>query len=154
MFLPSLQELVLTHPHSTLVGFNGDETNTFIGIFDEFFKQNKGKKLTFRMFKSPPPIDAKDIKANPLHVIFDLKGVLVEGYYFGINPLLPLSFNLAWGLPLLGKSIVPKPTLKEFLLRCLEQFIFYIWMFVLLVKMNVYLKKKTNIEIDPQRIMG
>jgi hypothetical protein len=83
-----------------------------------------------------------------------LKGVLVEGYYFGINPLLPLSFNLAWGLPLLGKSIVPKPTLKEFLLRCLEQFIFYIWMFVLLVKMNVYLKKKKKIEIDPQRIMG
>jgi hypothetical protein len=27
-------------------------------------------------------------------------------------------------------------------------------MFVLLVKMNVYLKKKKKIEIDPQRIMG
>jgi hypothetical protein len=49
------------------------------------------------------------------------------------------------------------PALKEFLLRCLEQFTIYIWTFILLAKINAYLKKITKdmgIQIDLQRIMG
>jgi len=57
---------------------------------------------------------------NPLHVIFNLKGVLVGKDYFIINHLLPLPFNLTQDQTLLGKSIVPKLALKEFLFRCLE----------------------------------
>jgi hypothetical protein len=94
---------------------------------------------------------------NPLHMIFDLKGVLVGKDYFRISHLLPPSLNLARGRTLLSKNIVPMLTLKEFLLRCIEQFIVYIWTFVSLAKMKVYLKKiaeETCIEIDLQRIMG
>ncbi len=90
-------------------------------------------------------------------MIVNLKRVLVKKEYFKINHLLPLLFNLAWGRTFLGKNVVPSPVLKEFLLRCLKQFIIYIWMFVLLTKMNAYLKKiveEIGIDIDPQWIMG
>jgi len=90
-------------------------------------------------------------------VIFDLKGVLVGNEYFKINHLLPLPFNLARGRTLLGKNVVPRLALKEFLLRCLKQFTVHIWMFTPLAKVNAYLKKiteETNIEIDPQSIIG
>jgi hypothetical protein len=86
-------------------------------------------------------MDVKDAKVSPLHMIFDLKGFLVGKEYFRINHLLPPLFNLAQGPTLLGKNIVPKLVLKEFLLRCLEQFIVYIWTSALLVTMNVYLRK-------------
>jgi hypothetical protein len=65
-------------------------------------------------------MDANDAEVNPLHVIFDLKGVLIGKEYFRINHLLPPMFNLACDPTLLGKNIVPKLDLKEFLLRCLE----------------------------------
>jgi hypothetical protein len=65
-------------------------------------------------------MDANDAEVNPLHVIFDLKGVLIGKEYFRINHLLPPMFNLARDPTLLGKNIVPKLDLKEFLLRCLE----------------------------------
>jgi len=57
---------------------------------------------------------------NPLHVFFDLKGVLVGKDYFRINHLLLLLLYLVQGPTLLGKNIVPKLPLKEFLLRCLK----------------------------------
>jgi hypothetical protein len=94
---------------------------------------------------------------SPLHVIFDLKRVLVGRDYFRINHFLPSLFNLAQGPILLGKNIISMLTLKEFLFRCLEQFIVYIWTFAPLAKMNAYLRKiveKMGIKIEPQRIMG
>jgi hypothetical protein len=51
------------------VGFNGVETNTFPKVLHEFFEQNKGKKLTFGVFISSPPIDVEDVEVSPLHVI-------------------------------------------------------------------------------------
>jgi len=56
---------------------------------------------------------------SPLHVIIDLKGVFVGKEYFRINHLLLPPFNLAQGRTLLGKNVVLKLTLKEFLPRCL-----------------------------------
>ncbi len=70
---------------------------------------------------------------------------------------MPPPFNLAQGLTLLSKSIIPKSTLKEFLFRCSKQFIVYIWTSISLAKMIAYLRKitkETGIEIDLQRIMG
>ncbi len=43
--------------------------------------KNKGKELIFGGFKSPLLVDAKDMKVNPLHVIFNLNGVLVGKEY-------------------------------------------------------------------------
>jgi hypothetical protein len=75
-------------------------------------------------------------------MIFNLKGVLVGKEYFRINHLLPPPFNLARGLTLLSKKVIPMPVPKEFLLRCLKHFIVYIWMFGPLAEMNAYLRKK------------
>jgi hypothetical protein len=124
--LLSLKPLIPTRPHSTLARFNGAEDDTFHGIFHESTDEDKGKELMFWGFRSLLPIDAEDIKVSPLHVIFDLKGVLVGKDYFKINDLLLLPFNLAWGCTLLSKSIVPMLVLKEFLLRCLKQFTVYL----------------------------
>ncbi len=102
-------------------------------------------------------MDVEDAKVNPLHVIFNLKGALVGKEYFKINHLLHLPFNLVQGPILLGKNVVPKLALKEFLLRCLEQFTIYIWISTPLAKMNAYLRKiveEMGLEINPQRIMG
>jgi hypothetical protein len=58
---------------------------------------------------------------------------------------------------LLGKNVVPRVVLKEFLLRCFEQFIIYIWTSIPLAKVNAYLRKiakETSLEIDPQKIIG
>jgi hypothetical protein len=90
-------------------------------------------------------------------MIFNLKRVLVGKDYFKINHFLPLSFNLAWGCTLLGKNIVPRPALKQFLLRCLKQFTIYIWRSTLLAKMKAYLRKiveVTGIKFNLHMIMG
>jgi hypothetical protein len=90
-------------------------------------------------------------------VIFNLKGVLVGKDYFKINHLLPPMFNLTQIHTLLSKSVVPRLNVREFLLRCLEQFIIYIWTSTMLNKMNTYLRKitkKMGIEVDLQRIIG
>ncbi len=75
--------------------FIGAKDDTLHGVLHEFVKEDKGKEFILKGFKSPPPIDASDVKVSPLHVIFDLKGVLVRKEYFNINHLLPLLFNLA-----------------------------------------------------------
>jgi hypothetical protein len=80
-----------------LCGICGVEVDTFIGIFHEFFEQDKRKELTFGVFKSPHFINAKDVEVNHLHMILDLKGVLVGKDYFRINHLLPSRFNLTLG---------------------------------------------------------
>jgi hypothetical protein len=126
----------------------------FPRIFHEFIEEDKGKKLIVGVFKSPIPVNTD---VNPLQMIFNLKKAFVGKEYFRINHLLPLPFSLVWGSTLLGKSVLPKPTLKEFFLRRLKQFTIYIWTSILFAKMNVYLRKitrETGIEIDLQRIMG
>jgi hypothetical protein len=139
------------------VRFNGAENDKLLGVLHEIAEEDKGKKLAFEGFGSPPPIDAMDVEVNPLYVIFDLKKVLVGKDYFIINHLMPLPFNLTQGCTLLGKNIVPRPTLKEFFMRCLEQLIVYIWTFVSLAKMNAYLRKiakEIGLEINRQKIIG
>jgi len=76
------------------VGFDGARDDILLKVLHEVVKEDKGRKLDFGGFKSPLPIDAKDTKVSPLHVIFNLKGVLVGKEYFKINHLLPSSFNL------------------------------------------------------------
>jgi hypothetical protein len=140
-----------------LARFDGAKEDALLGVLHEIAKEDKGKELALGGFRSPPPMGAKDTEVSPLHVIFDSKGVLVGKEYFKINHLFPLPFNLVQGPTLLSKSIVPKLALKEFLLRCLEWFIVFIWTFVPFAKMNAYLRKiveEMGIEIDPQRIMG
>ncbi len=123
----------------------------------KLFKKDKGKKFDFKGFKSPLFINTKDMEVSPLHVIFDLKGVLVEKEYFKINYFLLPPFKIVRGCTLLSKDIILRPTLKEFLLMCLKQFIIYIWTFAPLAKMNDYLRKiveEMSIEINSQRIIG
>ncbi len=141
MFLPSLRPFVSLCPQSPLVGFHGVGDKKIPQVFFEIAEEDKGPKLALGGFKSPPLVDAKDEEVNPMHVIFDLKGGLVGKDYFIINHMLPPPFNLVRGCTLLGKSVVPRSCLKEFLLRCLQQFIVYIWMFNKLGKMNTYLRK-------------
>jgi hypothetical protein len=123
-------------------GYDGAKDDKLFGVLHEIIKKIKGKKLAFEGFKVPPFVNAKDAEVSPLHVIFDLKGILVGKEYFRINHLLPPTFNIAWGCTLLGKSIISKPTLREFLLRRLEQFTVYIWTFAPLAKTNDYSRKK------------
>jgi hypothetical protein len=77
------------------VGFNGAGDDPLPSVLHETAKEDKGKELTLRGFKSPPLVDAEDAKVSPLQVIFDLKGVLVGKEYFRINHLLLPPFNLA-----------------------------------------------------------
>jgi hypothetical protein len=100
-----------------LMGFDGAGNDKLLKVLHEIVEEDKGKKLTLGGFRSPP--DAKDTEGSPLHMIFDLKKVLFRKEYFKINHLLPLPFNLTWGCTLLGKNVVPRLALKEFLLRCL-----------------------------------
>ncbi len=156
MFLPSFGPFVRLYPQSFLARFHGVADEKISQVFLEFAKEDKGAKFAFGGFKFPPPVDAKDTEVSPLHVIFNLKGVLIGKDYFIINHLLSPLFNLVWGCTSLGKNIVPRSNLKEFLLRCLQQFTIYIWMFNKLGKMNTYLRKiveDTCIEINPQRII-
>jgi len=69
-------------------------------------------------------VDAEDVEVNPLHVIFDLKKVLVGKEYFRINHLLPLLFNLVRGPTLLSNSTVPRPILKDSSLGFYNSFLF------------------------------
>ncbi len=138
------------------MGFDDAKDDTFLGVLLGTIEEDKQKDFAFRGFRSPPPMDVEDTKVNPLHVIFELKGVNVGKEYFRVNHFLPPPFNLAQGPTLLGKSVVTKLALKESL-KCLEQFTIYIWTYVPLAKMNAYLRKmakKMGIEIDLQRIMG
>ncbi len=77
------------------MGFNGAKDDTLLQVLHETIKEDKGKEFVFKGFKSPPPIDAKDTKVNPFHMIFYLKGVLVRKEYLKMNHLLPPPFNLA-----------------------------------------------------------
>jgi hypothetical protein len=85
------------------------------------------------------------------------RGVLVGKEYFKVNHFLLPLFNWAWGPTLLGKNIIPRLILKEFLFMCLKQFTIYIWTSPPFAKMNRHLRKiaeETSIEIDLWRIMG
>jgi hypothetical protein len=53
-----------------------------------------------------------------------LKGVLVEYWYFTINYLLPSPHNELWN-PVYSKEVVLRAKLKEFFMKCLEQFTMY-----------------------------
>jgi hypothetical protein len=123
------------------MGFDGVGVDKFTKVFHESLEENNEKKIALKSFRSLPPIDAEDTEVNLLHMIFDLKGVLVGREYFRINHLLPLLFNSTWGCNLLGKNVVPRLTLKEFLLKYLKQFIVYIWVSTQLAKMSAYLRK-------------
>ncbi len=67
------------------MGFNGDGDEKLPLILHETVEEGKGSKLAFRGFRSPPLVDEEDAKVGPLHVIFDLKGVLVGKEYLKIN---------------------------------------------------------------------
>jgi hypothetical protein len=56
-------------------------TNKGVEVLHEFSKEDKGKKFTFRDFRSPPLIDAKDVEVSPLHIIFNLEGLCWEGVF-------------------------------------------------------------------------
>ncbi len=91
-------------------------------------------------------------------LIFELKGVLVRKWYFSINHMLTLPYNISTHYPpILNKMVIWKPCLKEFLMRCIKQFIVNIWTLVRPYKRKTYLKKiveETSVNIDPQRIIG
>jgi hypothetical protein len=90
-------------------------------IFHEIGKEDtRGSKLPFGGLKFPPPIDAKDLEINLLQIIFYLKGVLVRKEYFSINHLLPLPYSIGHFPTLPNKKVIPRPSFKEFLMRCIE----------------------------------
>jgi hypothetical protein len=63
---------------SPLEGFHEVGDEKLPQVFLEFAKEDKGPKFIFEGFKFSPFVDAKDMDMSPLHVIFNLKGVLVE----------------------------------------------------------------------------
>jgi hypothetical protein len=63
------------------VGFNGVGADTVPRVLYESIEQDKGKEFAFEVFKSLPPVDVKDAEVSFLHMIFNLKGVLVEGLF-------------------------------------------------------------------------
>jgi hypothetical protein len=71
------------------------EDDALRGIFHETAKENKGKEFAFGGFGSLLCVDTKHVEVSPLHMIFDLNGVIVGKEYFRINHLLLSSFNLA-----------------------------------------------------------
>ncbi len=79
------------------MGFNGATNDKFLRVFHEIVEENTRKELALKGFRFPLPINTKDAKVSPLHVIFDLKGVLVGKEYFKINHFLPPPFHLAQG---------------------------------------------------------
>ncbi len=87
-----------------------------------------------------------------------MKGVLVRKWYFSINHMLILPYNISTHYPpILNKMVIWRPCLKEFLMRCIKKFIIYIWTLIQPYKMKTYLKKiveEMNIKIDLQRIIG
>jgi hypothetical protein len=62
---------------SPLEGFHRVGDEKFPQVFLEFAKEDKGPKLIFEGFKFSPFVAAKDMEMSPLHMIFNLKGVLV-----------------------------------------------------------------------------
>jgi len=85
------------------------------------------------------------------------KCVLVGKEYFSINHLLFLLYNIGHLRTLLNKKVITRSSVKEFFMKCIEQFTVYIWMSTPFGKMKTYLRKitkETNIEIDPQRIIS
>jgi hypothetical protein len=75
------------------VGFDGVKSDKISRVLLEIAKEDKGKEFTFGGSKSFY-VDAKDMEISLLHMIFNLKGVLVGKEYFKSNHLLPLPFNL------------------------------------------------------------
>jgi hypothetical protein len=47
------------------VGFNRVEDNTFLGVLHETIKEIKRKELALKAFRSPPPVDTKDVEVSP-----------------------------------------------------------------------------------------
>jgi hypothetical protein len=76
------------------MGFDGVGVDKLTRVFHEVAKENNGKEFALRSFRYFPLVDTEDTKVSPLHMIFDLKGVLVGREYFRINHLLLLLFNL------------------------------------------------------------
>ncbi len=76
-----------------------------------------------------------------MHVIFDLKGVLIGKEYFSINHLLFMPYSIGHFPTLLNKKVIPRLGLKKFFMMYRKQFIVYIWMSSLLGKMKTYLRK-------------
>ncbi len=66
------------------------------------FSMKLSKKIKGKNLPSKVLVNTKDVEISPLHVIFDLKWVLVGKEYFNFNDLLPLLFKLVWGHTLLG----------------------------------------------------
>jgi hypothetical protein len=59
------------------VGFDAAKKDALPRVLHEITKEGKGKELVFKGFRFPSHVDAKDVEVSSLHVIFDLKGVLV-----------------------------------------------------------------------------
>jgi hypothetical protein len=102
------------------VGFDVARNEKLLLVLHVITKEDKGPKLALRGFRSSSFANVKDTKVNILHMIFNLKGVLVGRAYFRINHLLPLSYSLAWNHTLLNKKVVPRPCLKGLFFKCLE----------------------------------
>ncbi len=64
-FLLSFEPYVPSWSHSPLVGFNRVEDNTFLGVLHETIKEIKRKELALKAFRSPPPVDTKDVEVSP-----------------------------------------------------------------------------------------
>ncbi len=62
---------------SPFVGFDGAGDEKLLGIIHETIEEDKGPKLALKCLISLPLIDVEDVKVNPLHVFFDLKGGLL-----------------------------------------------------------------------------
>ncbi len=67
---PIPQAICPIAPVVTFERFHGTRNEKLPRVLHGIAEEDKGPKLIFGSFKSPPPIDIKDVEVNPLHVIF------------------------------------------------------------------------------------
>ncbi len=83
-------------------------------------QQKQGERAHFRRFQISSSCGCKGHEGESFACDFQFeRGPCWEGV-FRVNHLLPSPFNLAQGPTLLSKSLVSRPALEEFLLRCLK----------------------------------
>jgi len=67
---PTFEPSVLSWLQLPFARFDGAKDDKLPKLLHETTKKDKGKEFAFKGFKSPFLIDAKDMKVNPLFVIF------------------------------------------------------------------------------------
>jgi hypothetical protein len=81
-------------------------------VLHEIGKEDSGLEFALKGLRSLLFINAWDFEGSFLHVIFDLKGVIVGKEYISINHLLFMPYNIDHFPTLLNKRVITRWGLK------------------------------------------